>query len=64
MKPVQVEKLTRKTTVEHYNKLYKDGLTYVPRKMMSERLQWTQWLDGMKAPTVRQAVELQFIDHA
>jgi hypothetical protein len=56
----QLEKLTRKTTVEHYNKLYKDGLTYVTTQMMSERLQWTQWLDGMKAPTVKQAVELQF----
>jgi hypothetical protein len=57
----QLEKLTRKTTVEHYNKPYKDGLTYVTPKMMSERLQYSQWLDGMKAPTVKQAVELQFI---
>jgi hypothetical protein len=59
----QLEKLTTKTTVEHYNKLYKDGLTYVTPKMMSERLQRTQWLAGMKAPTVRQAVEMQFIGH-
>jgi hypothetical protein len=57
----QLEKLTRKTTVEHYNRLYRDGLTYITSDMMSERLQWTQWLDGMKAPTVKEAVELQFI---
>lgn len=57
----QLEKLTRKHDVENYNKLFKDHLIYVPPHMMTPRQQWTQWLDGLKAPDVKAAVELHFI---